>query len=183
VRFQENRTGPPSRAYLKLWELFTILQSRPDPGERCLDLGASPGGWTWALAELGARVLAVDRAPLDAAVAQRAGVEVRRHNAFTLEPRAVGPVDWLFCDVVCYPARLLGLVERWLASGLARHLVCTIKFQGATDHATTARLAALEGSSLLHLSHNRHELTWVWGPGLALTRTAAGPEAREPRPH
>ena len=51
-RFVEDHIGPPSRAYLKLWEACTRLGWYPQPGETCLDLGASPGGWTWALAEL-----------------------------------------------------------------------------------------------------------------------------------
>jgi 23S rRNA (cytidine2498-2'-O)-methyltransferase len=63
--------------------------------------------------------------------------------------------------VVCYPARLLGLAERWLAAGTCRRLVCTIKFQGATDHETARRFAAIPGSRLLHLHHNKHELTWM----------------------
>ena len=46
-RFVEDRTAP-SRAYLKLWELFTLVGERPQPGELCVDLGSSPGGWTWA---------------------------------------------------------------------------------------------------------------------------------------
>ena len=74
VQFIEDRTAPPSRAYLKLWELFTRLGARPQPGETCLDLGASPGGWTFVLAQLGARVISVDKAPLEpriAAVARR----------------------------------------------------------------------------------------------------------------
>jgi 23S rRNA (cytidine2498-2'-O)-methyltransferase len=29
VQFVEDRAAPPSRAYLKLWELFTILCERP----------------------------------------------------------------------------------------------------------------------------------------------------------
>jgi 23S rRNA (cytidine2498-2'-O)-methyltransferase len=53
-RFVEDRTGPPSRAYLKLWEACTRLGDHPRPGQTCLDLGASPGGWTWAVARLGA---------------------------------------------------------------------------------------------------------------------------------
>ena len=50
VHFVEDRAAPPSRAYLKLWELFTLLDERPKPGEHCLDLGASPGGWTLGVA-------------------------------------------------------------------------------------------------------------------------------------
>ena len=44
VPFIEDRTAP-SRAYLKLWELLTLLGERPQPSELCIDLGASPGGW------------------------------------------------------------------------------------------------------------------------------------------
>ncbi|MBX6322535.1 MAG: hypothetical protein IRY94_11960, partial [Rhodospirillaceae bacterium] len=49
VRFVEDREGPPNRAYLKLWEALTLIGRHPRPGEVCLDLGASPGGWTWVL--------------------------------------------------------------------------------------------------------------------------------------
>ena len=111
VAFVEDRTGPPNRAYLKLWEALVRLGRWPVPGERCLDLGASPGGWTYVLARLGADVIAVDKAPLDPRVAAMAGVEWRGESAFALEPASVGPVDWLFSDIVCYPARLLRLVE------------------------------------------------------------------------
>lgn len=161
AEFVEDRTAPPSRAYLKLWELFTILGERPKPGELCLDLGASPGGWTWVLQKLGARVISVDKAALDDNIAKLPGVEHRRGSAFALDPRAIGPVDWLFSDVVCYPQRLLTLVEKWLAAGSVSRFVCTIKFQGTTDFDTTRRFAAIPGSRLLHLHHNKHELTWL----------------------
>jgi Predicted SAM-dependent methyltransferase len=59
------------------------------------------------LAKLGARVIAVDKAPLDPAVAALPGVEIRQASAFALDPAEIGPVDWLFSDVICYPARLL----------------------------------------------------------------------------
>ncbi|HVC54825.1 MAG TPA: SAM-dependent methyltransferase [Stellaceae bacterium] len=161
VQFVEDRSGPPSRAYLKLWEALTVIGRRPGPGDTCVDLGASPGGWSWVLAQLGARVISVDKAPLAPEVAGLPAVTYRAESAFALDPAALGPVDWLFCDVVCYPARLLALVERWLAAGTCRHFVCTLKFQGATDHATAACFAALPGSTLRHLYHNKHELTWI----------------------
>ena len=161
ARFVEDRSGPPSRAYLKLWEALTWIGAKPQRGEVCLDLGSSPGGWTWALAQIGAHVISVDKAPLAPAVAALPGIEYRAESAFGLDPAAIGPVDWLFCDVVCYPARLLAMVERWLAAGACRNFVCTIKFQGQTDHATAARFAAIPGSTLRHLFHNKHELTWI----------------------
>jgi 23S rRNA (cytidine2498-2'-O)-methyltransferase len=161
IRFIEDRKGPPSRAYLKLWEALTVAGARPGPGSVCLDLGASPGGWTWVLATLGARVISVDKAPLDAAVAAMAGVEVRNESAFGLDPRTLPEAEWVFSDVICYPARLLALVERWLALGRASRFVCTLKFQGETDFATAERFRAIPGSRLVHLHHNKHELTWI----------------------
>jgi 23S rRNA (cytidine2498-2'-O)-methyltransferase len=161
VRFVEDREGPPSRAYLKLWEVFTLTRSWPRAGERCIDLGSAPGGWTWVLAKLGAQVISVDKAPLDPRASSFPNVEERRESAFGVEPFEV---DWLFSDVICYPARLYTLVERWMRAGAAKRFVCTLKFQGETDHETARRFAAIEGSRLIHLSHNRHELTWIFAP-------------------
>jgi 23S rRNA (cytidine2498-2'-O)-methyltransferase len=177
-RFVEDRSGPPSRAYLKFWEACTLLRRWPAPGETCLDLGAAPGGWTWALASLGANVTAVDKAPLNPAVAAMPGVSVRQASAFGIAPE---PVDWLCCDVVAYPARLLALLRRWLDAGAARHIVCTIKFQGETDHATAEALAAIDGARLVHLYHNKHELTFLWtrdiADAAATSRSGQSPEA------
>src|ERR1019366_4995828 len=151
--------GPPSRAYLKLWEACTLLGHWPVAGETCVDLGAAPGGWTWALAQLGATVLAVDRAPLDPSVAAMPGVHVRTESAFGLPPE---PADWVFCDVVAYPARLLPLVRRWIDAGAAKRIVCTIKFQGETDHASAEAFATIESARVQHLFQNKHELTFMW---------------------
>jgi 23S rRNA (cytidine2498-2'-O)-methyltransferase len=161
VQFVEDKSGPPSRAYLKLWEALTLAGAHPAPEETVIDLGASPGGWTWALAKLGCRVIAVDKAPLELRIAAMPGVEMRRDSAFALRPADVGPVDWLFSDVVCYPDRLLRLVRTWVESGLARRMVCTVKFQGETDMAAARAFAAIPRSRLVHLHHNKHELTWM----------------------
>jgi 23S rRNA (cytidine2498-2'-O)-methyltransferase len=167
IEFMEDKLGPPSRAYLKLWEALVRLRRWPAPGERCLDAGASPGGWTWALAKLGARVIAVDRAPLEEHVAAMPGVECIRHDAFTLKPEDTGPIDWLFCDVICYPVRLYEWIEQWLASGLCANFVCTIKMragEGSVDNVdfdTPRRFAAIAGGTVVHLYHNKHELCWM----------------------
>jgi 23S rRNA (cytidine2498-2'-O)-methyltransferase len=161
IEFDEDKMGPPSRAYLKLWEALVRCRRLPGPGERCLDAGASPGGWTWALANLGAAVLAVDRAPLEDRILGMPGVSFLKHDAFTLHPEDIGPLDWLFCDVICYPQRLYEWVEKWLASGLCKNFICTIKMQGEGDLETSRRFAAIPGSTVVHLYHNKHELTWI----------------------
>lgn len=159
VRFEEDHIGPPSRAYLKLWEALTRLGVWPQPGETCIDLGASPGGWTWVLASLGATVLAIDRAPLADAVAAMPGVSWQAGSAFAIAPR---PVDWLVSDVIAYPAPLLSMVQAWTAPGAARRIVCTIKLQGSTDHAAVEAFSAISGGQAVHLFHNKHELTFLW---------------------
>lgn len=160
AHFVEDKSAP-SRAYLKLWELFTLIGARPQAGDVCVDLGASPGGWTWVLASLGARVTAVDKAALAPSVTRLPNVAVLQQSAFALEPGTVGPIDWLCCDVIVYPARLLALVERWMKAGTVRRFVCTVKFQGSTDFEIARRFAQIPGARLLHLHHNKHELTWL----------------------
>lgn len=160
--FIEDKEGPPSRAYQKLWEALVLAGRMPTPGERCIDAGACPGGWTWALASLGASVTAIDRAPLDEKVAAMEHVTFLKHDAFTLKPSDLGPADWVFSDVICYPEALYRWISQWLESGLAKNFICTIKMQGPSyDRATTRLFAAISGSRVVHLWHNKHELTWM----------------------
>lgn len=158
-RLVEDHIGPPSRAYLKLWEACARIGAYPVAGEDCIDLGAAPGGWTWAIATLGANVEAIDKAPLDARVAALPGVSWQSGSAFAIDPR---PADWMFSDIIAYPDRILAMAERWIDSRAARRIVCTVKFQGATDHEAADRFARIPGGKLMHLFHNKHELTFTW---------------------
>jgi 23S rRNA (cytidine2498-2'-O)-methyltransferase len=162
IEFEEDKCEPPSRAYLKLWEALTYMRQWPQAGERCLDAGASPGSWTWALAKLGAEVIAVDRAPLEYRIHTLPNVSFMRHSAFTLKPEDIGALDWLFCDVICYPGKLYEWIEKWLAAGLCKRFICTIKMQGDPDFAITTRLSRIPGGTVVHLFHNKHELTWLY---------------------
>lgn len=160
--FNEDKEDPPSRAYLKLWEALTRAPRMPQPGETCLDLGACPGGWTWVLQGLGANVISVDKAPLAPNVAALPNVKYVQQSAFALKPEEIGKVDWLFSDIICYPERLLRLVQEWKASGLVKNMVCTIKFQGETDFKMTESFLEIAGSNAFHLYNNKHEITWIY---------------------
>lgn len=159
--FEENKTDAPSRAYLKLWEALMRIQKFPKTGETCLDLGSSPGGWTWVLQTLGANVISVDKAPLAPNVAALPNIKYIQQSAFGINPEEIGAVDWLFSDIICYPERLLRLVENWKKSNLVRNMVCTIKFQGKTEHDIIMKFMEIPGSSLFHLHNNKHEITWI----------------------
>ena len=84
-----------------------------------------------------------------------------KHDAFTLKPADLGPQDWVCSDVICYPERLLEWVNLWLDSGLCKNFICTIKMQGKADHAITKVFADIPGSHIVHLTANKHELTWI----------------------
>lgn len=161
-RFIEDKENPPNRAYLKLWEALS-LYALPQKGEHAIDLGASPGGWTYVMQSLGVNVLAVDKAPLDPKIAKLPQVKFKQQSAFALEPSTLEkPVDWLLCDVACYPERTLSLVEKWISSKKARHLIFTIKLQGPSDLKSLEPFKAIEGGQLLHLHHNKHEVTFFY---------------------
>jgi 23S rRNA (cytidine2498-2'-O)-methyltransferase len=149
-------TEPPSRAYLKLWEAFTRLGCMPGAGDVCLELGASPGSWTWVLSGLGAKVIAVDKAPLAGSFPN---VKFLKKDAFQLEPGDFPEVSWVFSDVVCYPEKLLSWIKPWLQRKV--NFICTLKFQGAEGYEVIEEFKKIAGGQIMHLFHNKHELTFV----------------------
>ena len=161
IQFIEDRKFPPTRAYLKLWELFTLHLNPPKKSDTVIDLGSCPGGWTWVLQSLGCKVISVDKAPLDPKIAKLARIEFMKKDAFALKPEDVPPLDWLFSDIICTPEKLFELVQKWRASGRVKNFVCTIKFKGKTDFVALQRFKDISGSVILHLNHNKHEATWI----------------------
>ena len=162
VNFIESKTEPPSRAYLKLWEVFTLLGVKPGPKDRCLDAGACPGGWSWVLHSLKAKVLAIDRASLDPRIASLKGIEFMKGDALSLGPGDLGEFDWVFSDIICYPEQLYKWALKWVNSGKTKNIICTIKFQGNEHYDSVELFKKIPGSWLRHLSVNKHELTWAW---------------------
>ncbi|KAB2661431.1 MAG: hypothetical protein DVB31_12345 [Verrucomicrobia bacterium] len=131
----------PSRAFAKLLEAERRLGRAIAPGETCVDLGASPGSWTYVAAARGARVTSVDRSPLRDDLMRNPLVDFRQGDAFRFEPDA--PVDWLLCDVIAAPQRSIDLALEWAERGWARHLVVTIKFKGSDEYPLLDALLAL----------------------------------------
>ncbi len=155
--------APPSRAYQKLEEAFAWLGDAPTAGQTCVDLGGAPGGWALTALKRGARVTAIDRAPLEPPAAGHPRLTAIIGNAFTFEPPK--PVDWLLCDVVCEPARTLKLIARWLDQRWCRCLVVTVKFKGREGYGVLAEVAPLFAAAgwrfarTKQLLHNKNEVT------------------------
>ena len=166
LRFVEDHENPPSRAYLKIQESRTLANhffgiELPKEGQSCFEAGACPGGWTWVLAGLGAKVHAVDRAELVPSLMENPLVKFQAHDAFTLKPEEIGPVDWVFSDVICYPERLLSWIHTWIDSKMTKNMICTIKMQGEINWPLIAEFAQIPNSRIVHLNYNKHELTII----------------------
>lgn len=161
--FIEDKENPPNRAYLKLWEALTLLEKYPQPGESALDLGASPGGWTYVMQSLGAHVTAVDKALLDAKIASLPNVHFLNQSAFALEPAHLEKTyDWVLSDIACYPERAYALIMKWIDSGKAKQMIFTIKLQGEIELATIKKFQEIPNSRILNLFHNKHEATFFY---------------------
>ena len=161
--FIEDKTNPPNRAYLKLWEALTLLEKYPTAGQSALDLGASPGGWTYVMQSFGTTVTAVDKALLDPRVATLPGVRFLQQSAFALDPSTLEQTyDWVLSDIACYPDRAYALIMKWIASGKAKQMIFTIKLQGKTELSTLKQFQAIPNSRIINLFYNKHEATFFY---------------------
>jgi len=123
-------SGAPSRSTLKLAEAFQeFLDERSAAslgiGTTAVDLGASPGGWSWQLVRRGIAVTAVDNGEMDPALMDSGLVKHRRTDGFSYRPPA--PVDWMVCDIVESPSRVARLAARWVAEGWCRETIFNLK--------------------------------------------------------
>ncbi len=164
----------PSRSTLKLeeaWHEFVPRdqwESRLGEGMQAADLGAAPGGWTWQLVHRGMHVYAIDNGPMDKALMASGLVEHLREDGFTWEPPY--RLDWLVCDIVDKPARVVAMVERWLVRRWCREAVFNLKLPmkrrwpevaACLRHLEEA-LAEVHVSAEIgcrHLYHDREEVT------------------------
>ncbi|KTD73304.1 SAM-dependent methyltransferase [Legionella tucsonensis] len=161
--FIEDKINPPNRAYLKLWEALTLLGKYPKPGDKALDLGASPGGWTYVMHSLGALVTAVDKALLDPKIEQLPRVKFLQKSAFALDPTQLEQsYDWVLSDVACYPERAFTLIMKWIESGKAKQMIFTIKLQGKIELSTLKRFQKIPNSFLTNMFYNKHEVTFFY---------------------
>lgn len=115
----------PSRAARKVEEALHWLGMSPSAGETCVDLGAAPGGWSWALLDKRCRVIAVDPAELRDDVRSHPKLVHEKVSAFGYAPPE--PVDWLFCDMAWRPVEVARMLAKWARRGWARVLVSNVK--------------------------------------------------------
>lgn len=155
---------PPSRAFKKLIEALSLFGLNVRKGDTCVDLGASPGGWTHVMVERGASAIAVDRSPLAPPLMRSKAVTFLKGDAFTYTPDK--PVTWLVCDVITTPDRTLKILDTWLSKKLCSLFCVTVKFKGEPDFEALGQIRELLAQKTSwfdgkQLAHNKNELTVV----------------------
>ncbi|WP_344703148.1 23S rRNA (cytidine(2498)-2'-O)-methyltransferase RlmM [Halomonas cibimaris] len=121
----------PSRSTLKLeeaWHEFVPRDewdTRLEEGMQAADLGAAPGGWTWQLVQRGMHVYAIDNGPMDSTLMASGQVEHLAEDGFVWQPPC--RLDWLVCDIVDKPSRVIAMMTRWLVHRWCREAIFNLK--------------------------------------------------------
>jgi 23S rRNA (cytidine2498-2'-O)-methyltransferase len=167
-------SSAPSRSTLKLEEAFVVFLSDEDRARRlrrgltAIDLGASPGGWTWQFVSHGMKVVAVDNGDMDGRLLGSGLVQHVHGDGFTFVPKK--PVDWMVCDIVEQPSRVARLAAQWLAKGWCRCSIFNLKLPMKKRYEEVNRCREIVGSelaqsavrydlSIKQLYHDREEVT------------------------
>lgn len=118
-----------SRAGFKLREALLWSGLRIHPGDRCAEIGSSPGGACEVLLELGAEVLAIDPAELEPELLTHERLTHIRRRGNEVRKRDFKGVKWLLADLNTDPDFTLDTVAE-IASHAAvnlKGLILTLK--------------------------------------------------------
>jgi 23S rRNA (cytidine2498-2'-O)-methyltransferase len=158
--------GPPSRAFKKLLEAEARVGQTIKAGERVIDLGASPGGWSAIALARGAQLTAIDRSPLTPELMRNPNLTFKKGDAFNYGIK--DPIDWLLCDVIAAPERSWNYVAPLLTHKLVKNLVLTLKFQGPPDWVVLQKIQEFQqqnrGTSMLlkRMNANKNEVMFLY---------------------
>ena len=152
----------PSRAFAKVIEAELRLGRHIQKGQACVDLGASPGSWSYVAIQRGAYVTAIDRSPLREDLMRNPRLTFQQADAFKFRPPQ--PVDWLICDIIAAPQRSIDLLLEWLREGQMSQFIVTIKFKGTEEYALLDQLKEQAAPlcsdfRLMRLCANKNEVT------------------------
>jgi len=158
----EDDKKAPSRAFKKIIEAQLILGKTITEGDLLVDLGACPGGWTYIARKNGAKVIALDRSPLQQELMDDRLVTFLKEDAFKYTVKE--PVDWVVSDIICAPERILELLNYWVTGNNCKNFVFTIKFQGHKDYGVLKKFKNFAKNSeynviLKQLNANKNEVT------------------------
>ncbi|GAA6206442.1 23S rRNA (cytidine(2498)-2'-O)-methyltransferase RlmM [Thalassotalea sp. SU-HH00458] len=185
-------SASPSRSTLKLDEAFLYFIPKEEreyrlcSGMKAVDLGAAPGGWTYQLVRRGMMVTSIDNGPMAESLMETGQVKHRMVDGFKYEPikheiywlvretkkrEKVNipdqtPVDWLVCDMIEKPQRVVDLIIHWFTQGYCREAIVNLKLPMAKKYDTVKGLLDKLKDALpncyyeaKHLYYDRDEIT------------------------
>ena len=131
-----------SRAYLKIVEALEWSELPIRPGDRCVEIGSSPGGSCLALLERGLLVTGIDPAEMDPEVLAHPNFTHIRARAKDVKRSVFRECRWLVMDANVAPNYTLDTLDGVLTHGAARPegLVLTLKL---TDPALAEKLPSI----------------------------------------
>lgn len=175
----------PSRSTLKLEEAFHFFLTAKQENDRsgsgknkeennfftegaaAVDLGASPGGWSYQLVQRKLMVKAVDRGAMDARLMNSGFVEHLQEDGFKYLPRK--KVQWLVCDMVEKPEQVASVLIHWMKKDLFQFAMFNFKLPMKKRFKELQKIMKrieTEGCSkhgysiaVKHLYHDREEVT------------------------
>ncbi len=158
-----------SRAYLKIVEALEWSELPIQPGDRCVEIGSSPGGSCLALLERGLLVTGIDPAEMDPEVLAHPNFTPIRAIAKNVKRGIFHECRWLVMDANVAPNYTLDTLDGVLTQGGARPegLVLTLKL---TDPALAEKLLAIAERirrygyrrvRMRQLAYNRQEICAV----------------------
>ncbi|MCH8537557.1 MAG: 23S rRNA (cytidine(2498)-2'-O)-methyltransferase RlmM [Alkalimonas sp.] len=165
----------PSRSTLKLEEAFLtfIPESERDKrlasGMNAVDLGASPGGWTYQLVRRSMMVIAIDNGPMEQSLMDSGQVKHYQVDGFKFEPQKKN-IYWLVCDMIEQPNRVTDRICDWLISGWCQETIFNLKLPMKKRYDVVSQSMdhihqRLQGAGInyhiqaKHLYHDREEVT------------------------
>lgn len=169
-------SGAPSRSTLKLDE--AILTFIPRNKEtlffndtmQAVDLGACPGGWTYQLVKRGLFVYAVDHGKMAESLHDTGRIEHCPEDGFKFCPPKHSHIDWLVCDMVEKPSRIVDLIAKWLINGWCKACIFNLKLPMKKRYQEVQQCLQTLSQKLQdaqlpfdlqakHLYHDREEIT------------------------
>jgi 23S rRNA (cytidine2498-2'-O)-methyltransferase len=165
----------PSRSTLKLEEAFIQFipkqewDKRLGGGLNAVDLGASPGGWTYQLVKRSMMVTAIDNGPMAESLMQTGQVKHFTVDGFKFEPQKRN-VYWLVCDMIEQPQRVADRIGDWLIKGWCQETIFNLKLPMKKRYETVTEILQQFEQRLTdagikyrlqvkHLYHDREEVT------------------------
>ena len=122
----------PSRSTLKLDEAFLYFipkkdhETRLTSGLNAVDLGSSPGGWTYQLVRRGMMVSAIDNGPMAESLMETGQVKHYMQDGFKFRPKKQN-VYWLVCDMIEKPQRVAKLMASWVVEDMCKEAMFNLK--------------------------------------------------------